>query len=111
MGRLFSVVLAVMPVLAQAGVICTAEEQCRGDARSMCAPSSLRIELVRQGGYTRLWIDRQGPYPAEPMAGAAQHWRVAAFGGQHQLQLHAGGRFTYLGNRNKTFTGTCEGQV
>ena len=98
--------------IANAAMICTAQEQCRGDAVAMCAPSALEIEVVGAGTTARLWIDQQGPYSAYAAATDDGHrWTVEAFGGQHRLDLRTDGKFTYLGNRGKRFTGHCEGQA
>ncbi|MYM53941.1 hypothetical protein [Thalassovita mangrovi] len=99
--------------VAAAGTLrCLAQEQCRGDAEAMCAPSSLEIEVRKQNGYNRLWIDKQGPYSADySLEGSDKRWRVEAFGGQHRLDLKADGQFVYLGNRGKRYSGQCEGQV
>ncbi len=98
--------LLVMPAPpAQAGLVCVAGQQCRGDASAMCAPSTLRIEVT---GANRLWIDRQGPYAADLARSAtARVWTVAAFGGAHMLEVAGDGAFVYRGNRGKRFLGTC----
>lgn len=84
---------------------CVATEQCRGDAKAMCAPSTLRIEVTPQN---RLWIDAQGPYGARLTTdGTARVWTVEAFGGKHALRVEADGTFLYRGNRGKRYRGTC----
>jgi hypothetical protein len=101
-----AVTLALMAGAARAAVVCTAEVQCRGDARQMCAPSGLRIELAEGD---RLWIDRQGPYETEKTRGdGATVWRLPLFPG-HELIVRDAGDFLYRGNRGKRFTGQCEG--
>ena len=97
-------VFFLMAAPAQA-LVCVAEEQCRGDAKTMCAPSTLRIEVTPED---RLWIDRQGPYAAtRPQDGDTRVWTVEAFGG-HALRVEPGGAFVYFGNRGKRFIGQCE---
>lgn len=97
--------LAALPAVAEAPVIdCVATTQCRGDAKRMCAPSSLLIRVDRRGPGARLWIDRQGPYAARTQAGALV---VEAFGPGYQLQIAPDGAFLYTGNRGKRFTGHC----
>lgn len=116
MGR-FAVLSLVIALIAPAAwadgpVVCQAEKQCRGDAKTMCAPSNLRIRLQPEGaGRAWLWIDKQGPYAAEatrPETG--QHWALTAFGGSHGLNIAPDGQFTFLGNRGKRFTGKCESE-
>ncbi len=103
-GMFLAVGAALCWGAAASALTCTANTQCRGDAEAMCAPSSLRIEVGQHG----LWIDHQGPYPAQLRAEAdARLWQLGAFGGGYQLRVRADGTFEYLGNRGKRFTGTC----
>ncbi len=96
------------PVAAQ-DLTCVADTQCRGDAEAMCAPSSLRIEAERRAGRIALWIDAQGPYPADlHRAGEITRLTLPLFKG-HALVLAADGRFLYRGNRGKRYSGTCKG--
>lgn len=100
------------PAMAQADATCFAVEQCRGDAKSMCAPSSLRIDVARNGASAVLRIDRQGPYKASLQRdGDVQLVTLESFGGAYRLTLQADGSFTYLGNRGKRFNGQCEGTL
>ena len=102
--------LAGVPVAAQ-NVTCVAETQCRGDAEAMCAPSGLRIEAERRAGRIDLWIDAQGPYPADlERAGDATRLELPLFKG-HALVLAGDGRFLYRGNRGKRYSGTCKGRL
>lgn len=99
------------PAAAQT-LSCVAVEQCRGDAKAMCAPSSLQIEAVRSGAAARLWIDLQGPYPAAlEQRGDGMRLVIEAFGGGHELEIGADRAFVYRGNRGKRFSGTCEGAL
>ena len=102
-----------LPVYAQAqDATCIAVEQCRGDAKRMCAPSSLRIDVVRDGTGAVLKIDRQGPYRASLQRnGDVQLVTLQNFGGAYKLLLKEDGSFTYLGNRGKRFNGHCEGTL
>ncbi len=103
---------AMAPVMAHAEATCIAHEQCRGDAQNMCAPSSLRIDVVRQGSGAVLTIDRQGPYKASlHREGDTQLVTLESFGGAYQLSVKSHGGFTYLGNRGKRFNGHCEGTL
>ena len=93
------------------GLTCVANIQCRGDAERMCAPSGLRIEAARRGGRVDMWIDGQGPYVAR-VSGAMASLRleVPLFAG-HALSVAPDGRFVWLGNRGKRFSGQCEGAL
>ena len=97
-----------MPAAAQ-GLTCEAVQQCRGDAASMCAQSNLTIEATRRpGAAAHLWIDGQGPYAGRIVESGIA---LEGFGGSYRLNLGADGTFTYTGNRGKTFTGRCEGNL
>ncbi|WP_168798034.1 hypothetical protein [Pacificoceanicola onchidii] len=97
---------------ATAEMLCTAQTQCRGDAKEMCAPSTLAVKVVRDGAYWRLWIDWQGPYSARFSAGNdARVWAVKGFGNGYGIQVFEDGSFLYTGNRGKRFRGTCTGEV
>ena len=91
-------------------VVCVADIQCRGDAERMCAPSTLRISARQNSSTgTQLWIDRQGPYSARvSQDGESRSYELTVFGGLYTLDIAADGRFLYVGNRGKRFTGTCE---
>ncbi|MCR8547184.1 hypothetical protein M4578_05050 [Salipiger sp. P9] len=92
---------------------CVAEEQCRGDAEAMCAPSELSIDIARNGAAAaRLWIDLQGPYPAA-LERREDGMRLVldAFGGGYEMEIGADGAFVYRGNRGKRYLGTCEGAL
>lgn len=110
--RGLSVILAAMalaaPAAAAAPLVCIAQQQCRGDAQTMCAPATTRIEAERKGAGGVLWIDLQGPFAAriEQKTGA-ERWNLTAFGGSHWLELNTDGTFLYRGNRGKRYTGTC----
>jgi hypothetical protein len=96
-----------------AALDCRATQQCRGDAASMCAASDMEIRVERAGGgKARLWFDGTGPYPAR-MADQGTHLRATLtnFGGAHHFDLWPDGRFVYLGNRARAFSGTCEGAL
>jgi hypothetical protein len=101
--------LTALPAMAQT-LNCTAEQQCRGDARTMCAASSLSILLMPRGQRTDLWIDRQGPYAARSasIADGGKTYTLDAFGAGYRLELSPDGRFAYHGNRGKVFTGHCK---
>lgn len=113
---LYKAVGSIAFVLAFSGmaeareVICVADTQCRGDAQRMCAPSTLRIAARQSAGAgTQLWIDRQGPYSAHvSQNGDARSYALKTFGGLYTLDIEADGRFLYVGNRGKRFTGSCE---
>ena len=94
------------------GLDCIATERCRTDGGG-CAPSRLSIELRALGAAkARLWIDRQGPYPARiARSGDITRITLENFGGSHGMDLHADGGFLYRGNGAKEFTGTCEGEL
>lgn len=102
-------VLLAAPASAQT-LRCVAEQQCRGDAQAMCAPSGMEIRLELQGPRrAHLWIAGSGPYRAELQpAEDGDFWALSAFGGAHRLELGAEGRFRYIGNRGKRYTGRCE---
>lgn len=102
--------LGVLPAASGAqGVLCQAEIQCRGDAIAMCAPSSLQIEVRRDGVYHRLWIDKQGPYAAQyEQKDGFRHWAIDTFGEGYDLSVADDGQFVYRGNRGKKFTGQCK---
>ena len=94
------------------GLTCIAEQQCRGDAERMCAPSTLEIDVKRRGAGAWLWIDHQGPYGARmEREGDITRFTLNSFGGRYQLALMPDGRFLYRGNRGKRFTGRCEGEL
>ncbi len=103
-GLAFVPVFALMAPLPAAALTCIASEQCRGDAKAMCAPSTLQIEVAARGpDGAHLWIDWQGPYAAQAVDGG---WRLEAFP-DHVLRIDAAGGFLYTGNRGKRFTGRC----
>ena len=99
------------PVFAR-GLDCVASERCRTDGGG-CAASRLSIEVSPTGAAkARLWIDRQGPYPARiARNGGITRITLENFGGSHGMDLHADGGFLYRGNGAKEFTGTCEGEL
>lgn len=100
--------LGAAPVLAQ-DVSCRAETQCRGDARTLCAPSDLEIRVRRGPGGIGVWLDGTGPYPAtQDRADGMTRYRMEHFGGDYAITIDPVGRFSYRGNRAKTFTGQCE---
>ncbi|MCM2561070.1 hypothetical protein M8756_01570 [Lutimaribacter sp. EGI FJ00015] len=102
-----SLLAPTLPAAAQ-DLTCTATQQCRGDAPSMCAPSGLTIEVAQtQGPRARLWIDGQGPYAARVSDDTIT---LDSFNGRYRLTLRNDGAFSYTGNRGKTFTGRCEGR-
>lgn len=95
---------------AAAPLYCQATEQCRGDARSMCAASDLEIALHPQGDRRgQVWIAGSGPFAASREGlQRGERWTLDAFGGSHRLEMQADGRFLYLGNRGKRYTGYCK---
>lgn len=108
---IYSAALALLLTTAvrAEGVFCTAEQRCRADAPSMCAPSSMDIQLRRFGSGAQLWIDKQGPYQARlSIAEHTTRAELTAFGG-YEFTLRPDGRFEYRGNAGKLFTGRCEG--
>ncbi|MDO6522098.1 hypothetical protein Q4578_10895 [Shimia thalassica] len=107
LGLCFSALLASLPALAQE-FTCQEDTQCRGDAETKCATSTLEIKIKPRGGHTDMWIAGEGPYAASRARdGDMRRWAIKAFGGSHRLDLQPDGSFLYLGNRNKRFTGTC----
>lgn len=104
--------LALWPGLALAqGLSCVAEEQCRGDAERMCAPSALSIVAARRDARVDMWIDRQGPYGADFMRQEdGIRLTLPLFKG-HEMIVEADGAFLYRGNRGKRYTGFCEGEL
>ncbi|MCW9042838.1 MAG: hypothetical protein OQK05_05795 [Pseudopelagicola sp.] len=105
-----AVMLAVASAASADTLLCTADTQCRGDAKRMCAPSTLQIAIKPGAGSgAQLWIDRQGPYAARVSRGkdGERRYELDAFAGRYTLDIEAQGRFLYVGNRGKRFTGDC----